>query len=152
MRQDVPADGSVDLDIEILQNWFLVIPFILLLLSVTLFPLLPYFSPLLCLTPTLPACAHGAAHGAVVKPVTFPSLPSLEWTEECPSLPPPAAPNHVSNNQEAVREAPVQGNSLVKPVVKEQQGFFFPENEIPSPSTKAVFPQLVTQQCLCLLI
>lgn len=101
----------------------------------TLFPLLPCFSRLLCLNPTLPVCVRAGAHSAVVKRVTFPSLPSLEWTEECPSLPPPAAPNHVSNNQEAVREAPVQGNNLVKPVVKVQQGFF-PENEIPSAMSK----------------
>lgn len=88
-------------------------------LSVTLFPLLPCFShrPRSQSTPA-------AARSAVVKRVTFPSLPSLEWTEECPSLPPPAAANHVSNNQEAVREAPVQGNNLVKPIVKVQQGFF----------------------------
>lgn len=69
-------------------------------------------------------CVRGGNHSTVVKRVTFPSLPSPEWTEECPSLPPPAAPNLVSNNQEAVREAPVQGNNLVKAVVKAQQGFF----------------------------
>ncbi|NWW33559.1 MAGI1 protein, partial [Panurus biarmicus] len=64
------------------------------------------------------------ARGAVVKPVTFPSLPSLEWTEECPSLPPPAAPNHVSNNQEAVREAPVQGKPFFTRNPSELKGKF----------------------------
>lgn len=85
-----------------------------------------------------PVCVHVEAHSAVVKRVTFPSLPSLEWTEECPSLPPPAAPNHVSNNQEAVREAPVQGNNLVKPVVKVEQGFFFPRMKFSQPPAKGL--------------
>uniref|UniRef100_A0A8C9EQC5 Membrane-associated guanylate kinase, WW and PDZ domain-containing protein 1 n=1 Tax=Pavo cristatus TaxID=9049 RepID=A0A8C9EQC5_PAVCR len=61
---------------------------------------------------------------AVVKPVTFPSLPSPEWTEECPSLPPPAAPNLVSNNQEAVREAPVQGKPFFTRNPSELKGKF----------------------------
>ncbi|KAM9656737.1 membrane-associated guanylate kinase, WW and PDZ domain-containing protein 1 [Morphnus guianensis] len=100
------------------------IPLILFLLSVTLFPLLPCFSRLLCLNPTLPVCVRAGAHSAVVKRVTFPSLPSLEWTEECPSLPPPAAPNHVSNNQEAVREAPVQGKPFFTRNPSELKGKF----------------------------
>lgn len=106
-------------------------------------PLLDPHSPSVCTCSSSWCCCE--------QPVTFPSLPSLEWTEECPSLPPPAAPNHVSNNQEAVREAPVQGNSLVKPAVKEHQ-VLFPENEMPLATTRAVFPRLVTHQGLCLLI
>uniref|UniRef100_A0A8B9Q0N3 Membrane associated guanylate kinase, WW and PDZ domain containing 1 n=1 Tax=Apteryx owenii TaxID=8824 RepID=A0A8B9Q0N3_APTOW len=47
-----------------------------------------------------------------------------EWTEECPSLPPPAAPNHVSNNQEAVREAPVQGKPFFTRNPSELKGKF----------------------------
>ncbi|XP_077181195.1 membrane-associated guanylate kinase, WW and PDZ domain-containing protein 1 isoform X15 [Paroedura picta] len=34
--------------------------------------------------------------------------PPEEWTEEHPPLAPPAVPNHVPNNQETVRDAPVQ--------------------------------------------
>ncbi|XP_041281853.1 membrane-associated guanylate kinase, WW and PDZ domain-containing protein 1 isoform X12 [Onychostruthus taczanowskii] len=50
--------------------------------------------------------------------------PPEEWTEECPSLPPPAAPNHVSNNQEAVREAPVQGKPFFTRNPSELKGKF----------------------------
>ncbi|XP_067159541.1 membrane-associated guanylate kinase, WW and PDZ domain-containing protein 1 isoform X5 [Apteryx mantelli] len=50
--------------------------------------------------------------------------PLEEWTEECPSLPPPAAPNHVSNNQEAVREAPVQGKPFFTRNPSELKGKF----------------------------
>ncbi|XP_074862251.1 membrane-associated guanylate kinase, WW and PDZ domain-containing protein 1 isoform X13 [Carettochelys insculpta] len=35
-----------------------------------------------------------------------------EWTEEHPSLGPPAVPNHAPNTQESVREAPVQGSAV----------------------------------------
>ncbi|XP_032620433.1 membrane-associated guanylate kinase, WW and PDZ domain-containing protein 1 isoform X9 [Chelonoidis abingdonii] len=35
-----------------------------------------------------------------------------EWTEEHPSLGPPAVPNHAPNTQEPVREAPVQGSAV----------------------------------------
>ncbi|XP_062441932.1 membrane-associated guanylate kinase, WW and PDZ domain-containing protein 1 isoform X6 [Rhea pennata] len=50
--------------------------------------------------------------------------PPEEWTEECPSLPTPAAPNHVSNNQEAVREAPVQGKPFFTRNPSELKGKF----------------------------
>ncbi|XP_056357098.1 membrane-associated guanylate kinase, WW and PDZ domain-containing protein 1 isoform X14 [Oenanthe melanoleuca] len=50
--------------------------------------------------------------------------PPEEWTEECPSLPPPAAPNHVSNNQEAAREAPVQGKPFFTRNPSELKGKF----------------------------
>ncbi|XP_040502317.1 membrane-associated guanylate kinase, WW and PDZ domain-containing protein 1 isoform X29 [Gallus gallus] len=50
--------------------------------------------------------------------------PPEEWTEECPSLPPPAAPNLVSNNQEAVREAPVQGKPFFTRNPSELKGKF----------------------------
>ncbi|XP_066859460.1 membrane-associated guanylate kinase, WW and PDZ domain-containing protein 1 isoform X31 [Anser cygnoides] len=50
--------------------------------------------------------------------------PPEEWTEECPSLPPPAAPNHVSNNQDAVREAPVQGKPFFTRNPSELKGKF----------------------------
>uniref|UniRef100_A0A8C3H4F1 Membrane-associated guanylate kinase, WW and PDZ domain-containing protein 1 n=1 Tax=Corvus moneduloides TaxID=1196302 RepID=A0A8C3H4F1_CORMO len=50
--------------------------------------------------------------------------PPEEWTEECPSLPPPAAPNHVSDNQEAVREAPVQGKPFFTRNPSELKGKF----------------------------
>ncbi|XP_025908390.1 membrane-associated guanylate kinase, WW and PDZ domain-containing protein 1 [Nothoprocta perdicaria] len=50
--------------------------------------------------------------------------PPEEWTEECPSLPLPAAPNHVSNNQEAVREAPVQGKPFFTRNPSELKGKF----------------------------
>ncbi|XP_075794656.1 membrane-associated guanylate kinase, WW and PDZ domain-containing protein 1 isoform X28 [Pelodiscus sinensis] len=35
-----------------------------------------------------------------------------EWTEEHPSLGPPAVPNHAPNAQEPVRDAPVQGSAV----------------------------------------
>ncbi|XP_065406767.1 membrane-associated guanylate kinase, WW and PDZ domain-containing protein 1 isoform X36 [Chrysemys picta bellii] len=38
--------------------------------------------------------------------------PPEEWTEEHPSLGPPAVPNHAPNTQEPVREAPVQGSAV----------------------------------------
>ncbi|XP_071612333.1 membrane-associated guanylate kinase, WW and PDZ domain-containing protein 1 isoform X15 [Heliangelus exortis] len=50
--------------------------------------------------------------------------PPEEWTEESPSLPPPTAPNHVSNNQEAVREAPVQGKPFFTRNPSELKGKF----------------------------
>uniref|UniRef100_A0A8C2YFI0 Membrane-associated guanylate kinase, WW and PDZ domain-containing protein 1 n=1 Tax=Coturnix japonica TaxID=93934 RepID=A0A8C2YFI0_COTJA len=50
--------------------------------------------------------------------------PPEEWTEECPSLPPPAAPNLVSNNQETVREAPVQGKPFFTRNPSELKGKF----------------------------
>ncbi|XP_054831170.1 membrane-associated guanylate kinase, WW and PDZ domain-containing protein 1 isoform X10 [Eublepharis macularius] len=37
-----------------------------------------------------------------------PPAPPEEWTEEHPPLAPPAVPNHVPNNQETVRDVPVQ--------------------------------------------
>ncbi|XP_062978113.1 membrane-associated guanylate kinase, WW and PDZ domain-containing protein 1 isoform X5 [Elgaria multicarinata webbii] len=37
-----------------------------------------------------------------------PQPPPEEWTEEHPPLAPPAVPNHAPNNQETVRDAPVQ--------------------------------------------
>ncbi|XP_074951848.1 membrane-associated guanylate kinase, WW and PDZ domain-containing protein 1 isoform X27 [Phalacrocorax aristotelis] len=50
--------------------------------------------------------------------------PPEEWTEECPSLPAPTAPNRVSNNQEAVREAPVQGKPFFTRNPSELKGKF----------------------------
>ncbi|XP_019355144.2 membrane-associated guanylate kinase, WW and PDZ domain-containing protein 1 isoform X8 [Alligator mississippiensis] len=47
-----------------------------------------------------------------------------EWTEEHPSLTPPAAPNHAANNQEAVREAPVQGKPFFTRNPSELKGKF----------------------------
>ncbi|XP_032620549.1 membrane-associated guanylate kinase, WW and PDZ domain-containing protein 1 isoform X23 [Chelonoidis abingdonii] len=47
-----------------------------------------------------------------------------EWTEEHPSLGPPAVPNHAPNTQEPVREAPVQGKPFFTRNPSELKGKF----------------------------
>ncbi|XP_074862265.1 membrane-associated guanylate kinase, WW and PDZ domain-containing protein 1 isoform X25 [Carettochelys insculpta] len=47
-----------------------------------------------------------------------------EWTEEHPSLGPPAVPNHAPNTQESVREAPVQGKPFFTRNPSELKGKF----------------------------
>ncbi|XP_034632807.1 membrane-associated guanylate kinase, WW and PDZ domain-containing protein 1 isoform X29 [Trachemys scripta elegans] len=50
--------------------------------------------------------------------------PPEEWTEEHPSLGPPAVPNHAPNTQEPVREAPVQGKPFFTRNPSELKGKF----------------------------
>ncbi|XP_054831175.1 membrane-associated guanylate kinase, WW and PDZ domain-containing protein 1 isoform X14 [Eublepharis macularius] len=53
-----------------------------------------------------------------------PPAPPEEWTEEHPPLAPPAVPNHVPNNQETVRDVPVQGKPFFTRNPSELKGKF----------------------------
>ncbi|XP_060127301.1 membrane-associated guanylate kinase, WW and PDZ domain-containing protein 1 isoform X17 [Zootoca vivipara] len=53
-----------------------------------------------------------------------PPQPPEEWTAEHPPLAPPALPNHTPNNQETVRDAPVQGKPFFTRNPSELKGKF----------------------------
>ncbi|XP_032997185.1 membrane-associated guanylate kinase, WW and PDZ domain-containing protein 1 isoform X29 [Lacerta agilis] len=53
-----------------------------------------------------------------------PPQPPEEWTAEHPPLAPPAVPNHTPNNQETVRDAPVQGKPFFTRNPSELKGKF----------------------------